>query len=97
MSHQLVKLSNNLLVNVLHYEYVGYGLANQYQPSESGTYFLIFIATHPIHNISTFSSFKDTYESAEAAYEYLTKAQKVNPKDIGKFFEIFCSTNILKI
>ncbi|KAG2378046.1 hypothetical protein C9374_008668 [Naegleria lovaniensis] len=58
----LVVLRDYLNVNVLHYEYVGYGLANQYQPSES-----------------------DTYESAEAAYEYLTKAQKVNPKDIVIF------------
>ncbi|KAL9646500.1 hypothetical protein ABK040_006559 [Willaertia magna] len=58
----LVVLRDYLHVNVLHYEYVGYGLANDNPPSE-----------------------QDTYESAEAAYDYLTKSQGLAPSDIVIF------------
>lgn len=56
----LVLLRDYLNVNVLHYEYVGYGLAkDQGSPSE-----------------------KDTYESVEAAFNFLVNQQGVSPSDI---------------
>ncbi len=62
--HDFLQLLRNYLnVNVLHYEYVGYGLAkDQGAPSE-----------------------RDTYESVEAAFDFLVKTQNVAPSDIIVF------------